>query len=165
MVLYSIWMELKRTNVQNLTQIPAALVPVGPGETYPGGNKEGCRIFGLVKSNIMRTSTITINVGLDEGKVPESISWSASESTAEAVRDAKAVILSFWDGRDRSALRMDLWTKEMRVDEMADFYFQTFMTMADTYKRANTNQEVTNFIKDFAFQFGEKVGLLKRKEQ
>ena len=138
---------------------------MGPGETYPGGNKEACRIFGLVKSNTMRTSTITINVGLDEGKVPESINWSASESTAEAVRDAKAVILSFWDGRDRSALRMDLWTKEMRVDEMADFYFQTFMTLADSFERATHQPELVEDIKNFAGSFYKKFQQLQMKDQ
>ena len=113
----------------------------------------------------MRTSTITINVGLDEGKVPESISWSASESTAEAVRDAKAVILSFWDGRDRSALRMDLWTKEMRVDEMADFYFQTFMTLADSFERATHQPELVEDIKTFAGSFYKKFQQLQMKDQ
>ena len=30
-------------------------------------------------------------------------------------------MLSFWDSTDKSALRIDLWTKDMMVDEMADF--------------------------------------------
>lgn len=113
----------------------------------------------------MRTSTITINVGLDESKVPESISWNASESTAEAAREAKAVILSFWDGKDRSALRMDLWTKEMRVDEMADFYFQTFMTLADSFERATHQPELVEDIKNFAGSFYKKFQQLQMKEQ
>ncbi|MFM2146054.1 MAG: gliding motility protein GldC [Bacteroidota bacterium] len=113
----------------------------------------------------MRTSTITISVGLDENKVPESISWNASESTAEAARDAKAVILSFWDGKDKSALRMDLWTKEMRVDEMADFYFQTFMTLADSFERATHQPELVEDIKNFAGAFYKKFQQLQLKDQ
>lgn len=39
------------------------------------------------------------------------------------------------------------------------------MTMSDTYKRANQNEEMVHFIRDFAFSFGEKAGLIKRKAE
>jgi gliding motility-associated protein GldC len=104
----------------------------------------------------MPKSSININVTLDEQKMPEQISWNASETSAEDDRDAKAMFLSFWDGNDRAALRIDLWTKSMMVDEMADFFYQTFMGMADTYQRATRNQEVTQEIKQFAENFYKK---------
>jgi gliding motility-associated protein GldC len=80
----------------------------------------------------MHQSTITINVSLDDNRVPEHIEWQATESTASAPQGAKAMILALWDSSDKSALRIDLWTQKMMVDEMADFYYQTLMTMADT---------------------------------
>ncbi|MFN5134407.1 MAG: gliding motility protein GldC [Chitinophagaceae bacterium] len=95
-------------------------------------------------------STISIDVLLDENKVPEDISWKASDSTADMEQRAKAMMISFWDGADKSALRIDLWTKEMMVDEMADFYYQTLMTMADTFERATQNKEITADMKEFA---------------
>lgn len=101
----------------------------------------------------MKKSTITINVALDEQKVPESITWNATDSTAEADKIAKALMLSFWDGADKTALRMDLWTKEMMVDEMADFYYQTLMTMADSFGRATHQGELVQKMKDFAKDF------------
>ncbi len=104
----------------------------------------------------MQTSTITIDVQLDPGKVPSQISWNASDSTAESAQKAKAMMISFWDGADKSALRIDLWTREMMVDEMADFFYQTFMTMADTYKRATQNGELATDIKNFAQDFYKK---------
>ena len=67
-------------------------------------------------------STITIDVELDQGRTPESIYWSATDSTMDKARKAKAMMLSFWDGADKTSLRIDLWTKEMMVDEMADFF-------------------------------------------
>jgi gliding motility-associated protein GldC len=70
----------------------------------------------------MNKSTITIDVQMDEGRVPESISWHASDTTAEKAQKAKAMMLSFWDGTEKTALRIDLWTKNMMVDEMADFF-------------------------------------------
>jgi len=84
----------------------------------------------------MNQSTITIDVNLDENKIPHQILWNATQSNSSEKQDAKAMMVSFWDGKEKAALRIDLWTKEMMVDEMADFYYQTFMTMADTFDRA-----------------------------
>jgi gliding motility-associated protein GldC len=66
------------------------------------------------------------------------------------------MMLAFWDGADKTALRIDLWTKDMMVDEMADFYYQTFMTMAETYFRATKDQQLTNDMKEFAKDFYNK---------
>lgn len=112
----------------------------------------------------MKKSTITVDVELDEKNVPERISWSATASTADEPRPAKALMLSFWDGGDKSALRMDLWTKEMMVDEMADFYYQTFMTMADSYERSTHQQELVEDIRNFAQSFYRKFQEIQLKE-
>lgn len=112
----------------------------------------------------MKKSTITVDVELDEKNVPEKISWSATASTADVPRGAKALMLSFWDGADKSALRMDLWTKEMMVDEMADFYYQTLMTMADSYERATHQQELVEDIRKFAQDFYRKFQEIQLKE-
>ena len=109
----------------------------------------------------MALSTITIDVTLDQNRVPENISWNATESSADAARKAKAMMLSFWDGADKTALRVDLWTKEMMVDEMADFFYQTMMTMADSFERATHQQELVDDMKNFAKDFYDKF----RKEQ
>lgn len=109
-------------------------------------------------------STITIDVELDKDKVPQHISWRASDSTADAAQQSKAMMLSFWDGADKAAMRIDLWTKEMMVDEMADFYYQTFMTMADTFSRATKNAELVKDLKDFAGNFYKKFREQQQKE-
>jgi gliding motility-associated protein GldC len=109
-------------------------------------------------------STITIDVTLDQKKMPEAISWSASDSTMDAARKAKAMILSFWDGDDKTALRIDLWTKQMMIDEMADFFFQTMMSMADTYGRATRHNELVDEMKRFAQEFYKKFQESQLKE-
>lgn len=105
----------------------------------------------------METSTITVNVQLDDDKIPEQISWKASASTAEEDQKATAMMLSFWDAADKSALRIDLWTKNMMIDEMADFYYQTLMTMADAYGRATQQVEMVDDMKNFARSFYKKI--------
>jgi gliding motility-associated protein GldC len=109
-------------------------------------------------------STIKIDVSLDEKKMPQQITWQASQSTADGPRPAKAMILSFWDGTDKTALRVDLWTKEMMVDEMADFYYQTLVTMADSYERATHQKELVDDMKKFAKDFYEKFRAIQLKE-
>ena len=113
---------------------------------------------------IMNKSTITINVLTDENRMPDSITWTASDSSAENVQKAKAMMVSFWDGAEKAALRIDLWTKDMMVDEMADFFYQTMMTMADTYGRATKYQEQVDEMKTFAKQFYEKFRHKQLKE-
>src|ERR1700748_1917096 len=113
----------------------------------------------------MNQSTIKIDVLLDPNRVPEQINWPASDSSAEHIQKAKAMCIAFWDGADKTAMRIDLWTKDMMVDEMADFYYQMLMTMADTFKRATQQQELTDDMKKFAKQFFEKFRATQLKEQ
>lgn len=112
----------------------------------------------------MQESTITIAVQLDQDKVPSNISWKASGSSVEEAQQARAMMLAFWDGADKTAMRIDLWTKEMMVDEMADFFYQTFMTMADTYHRATRNDAMVKDMKDFAKDFYNKFREQQMKE-
>jgi len=104
----------------------------------------------------MNQSSIIIDILLDPNKIPEQISWKASDSTADMAQKAKAMSVAFWDGTDKTALRIDLWTKDMMVDEMADFYYQMLMGMADSFKRATQQQEITDDMKKFAKSFFEK---------
>ena len=112
----------------------------------------------------MIKSTITIDVELDEQRVPQNIEWYATESTADSAQKAKALMLSLWDGAEKTALRIDLWTQKMMVDEMADFYYQTFMTMADTFERSTRQTELVADMKTFAKNFYAKFREEKMKE-
>jgi gliding motility-associated protein GldC len=74
------------------------------------------------------------------------------------------MMLSFWDGEEKTALRIDLWTKDMMVDEMADFFYQTMMTMADTYGRATNYHDMVDEMKKFARDFYHKFRDKQLKE-
>ncbi|WP_447640496.1 MULTISPECIES: gliding motility protein GldC [Chitinophagaceae] len=104
----------------------------------------------------MHKSTINIDVVLDDKKIPDSISWKASDSSADDAQTAKAMMLAFWDSGDRSAMRIDLWTKDLMVDEMGDFFFQTLSSMANTLQRATNYADLADDIKTFAQSFNEK---------
>jgi gliding motility-associated protein GldC len=112
----------------------------------------------------MNQSTITIEVELNEQKFPQRISWKATDSTADSPQLAKAMSLSFWNAPDKVAMGLDLWTTEMMVDEMADFYYQTMMNMANSLNRSTKNTELVNDMRDFAGSFYKKFRDQQLKE-
>lgn len=118
----------------------------------------------LIIKKIMEHSTITIKVKLDKDKIPQQIEWNATGTTTENTQQAKGLMLAFWDGAEKTAMRIDLWTKEMMVDEMADFFYQTLTTMADTYNRATHHEELTEEMKTFAKTFYQKFRDKQLKE-
>ena len=109
-------------------------------------------------------SSITIDVHTDENKIPETLAWHSSSNEQQEPQKAKAMMLSLWDGAEKTVLRIDLWTKDMMVDEMNDFFFQTMMLMADTYGRATKQSELVGEMKDFAKQFYQKSREKQRAE-
>ena len=113
----------------------------------------------------MAKSSIVIDVELDDNRVPKEIEWSATDSSTEKPQKVKAMILSLWDGTEKTAFRIDLWTQKMMIDEMADFYYQMLMSMADTFKRATQQQEMSDDMKKFAKDFFEKFRAIQLKEQ
>jgi gliding motility-associated protein GldC len=113
----------------------------------------------------MHKSSIKIDILLDPNKIPQNINWEASDSTADMAQKAKAMCLAFWDGTDKTAMRIDLWTKDMMVDEMGDFFYQMLMTMADTFKRATKQDELSEEMKSFAKIFFDKFKAAMIKEQ
>lgn len=106
------------------------------------------------------TSEIKFLIDLDENRVPEKLQWSAEDGGVNQ-QEAKAIMLSIWDSKVQETLRIDLWTKDMPVDEMKKFFHQTLVAMADTFQRATDDQQMTDTMKDFCEYFAEKMELIK----
>lgn len=104
------------------------------------------------------TSEIKFNIELDENRVPEKLSWSAQDGGVDA-EEAKAIMLSIWDSKSKETMRIDLWTKDMPVDEMKIFFHQTLVAMSDTFKRATDDEKMADTMKDFCDYFAEKLEL------
>lgn len=107
---------------------------------------------------IKHTSEITLKVGLDENRIPENIHWTA-EDGGVTNEQTKAVMLSVWDNKSKESLRIDLWTKDMPVDEMKIFFHQTLSAMADTFQRATNDDKMSDTMRDFCDYFAEKLEL------
>ena len=105
-------------------------------------------------------SKIELNVELDDNRVPEKLTWTAKDGGVSN-EEAKAIMLSVWDSKAQETLKIDLWTKDMPVDEMKKFFHQTLVTMSDTFLRATQDEKMTATMKDFCDYFAEKLDLVK----
>ena len=106
------------------------------------------------------TSTIELTVELDDNRIPEKLTWTADDGGINN-EEAKAMLLSVWDSKAQETLRIDLWTKDMPVDEMKLFFHQTLVAMSDTFHRATQDEKMTATMKDFCDYFAEKLELKK----
>jgi len=109
---------------------------------------------------VVHTSEIRLKVGLDENRIPEELSWTAQDGGVRQ-EEAKAMLLSVWDSKNKESLKIDLWTKDMPVDEMKIFFHQTLVTLSDTFMKATQDERMTATMKDFCDYFAEKMELEK----
>ncbi len=98
---------------------------------------------------------------MDENRVPEELTWSAQDGGVEN-EAAKAMLLSVWDSANQESLKIDLWTKDMPVDEMKVFFHQTLVSLSDTFYKATQDEKMTATMKYFCDYFAEKLELTKK---
>ena len=106
------------------------------------------------------TSKIELNIELDDNRIPEKLQWTAQDGGITN-EEAKAMMLSVWDANAQETLRIDLWTKDMPVDEMKVFFHQTLVAMSNTFNRATQDERMTATMKDFCDYFAEKLDIKK----
>ena len=105
-------------------------------------------------------SEIVLGIELDENRVPEKLNFTAKDGGVEN-QASKAMMLSVWDADKQESLRIDLWTKDMPVDQMKVFFHQTLVSMSETYQRATQDETMALTMKDFCDYFAEKLELKK----
>ena len=107
---------------------------------------------------VKNISKIEFLIGLDENKVPEKINWSAQDGNIKNA-EAKAILVSVWDPKKKDTLKVDLWTKDMPVDEMKQFFHQTLVSMTTTFETATQDEKMSATMRDFCDYFAEKLEL------
>ncbi|ROI07432.1 gliding motility protein GldC [Kaistella haifensis] len=106
----------------------------------------------------MKKTQITIDVELDENHVPERMMWNAQDGGIEK-EETKATMISVWDDKKMEALRIDLWTKEMPVDQMKMFLHQILISMSHTYQRATGEEDVAAWMEEIAEEFAQRSAI------
>ncbi len=104
-----------------------------------------------------RTSEVKIKITLDDDNVPDSIFWLATESSEVKETKAKAILISIFEEHSKDTLKLDLWTKDMQLDEMDRFMFHTLRSLCETYAKATNNTSLSNDMMNFVQYFGDKI--------
>ncbi|MCP4520321.1 MAG: gliding motility protein GldC [Cytophagales bacterium] len=84
----------------------------------------------------MKKSEINFNISLDDNNVPEKITWDATDKPSDSPSVTDAILLSLWDPEQKNTLRIDLWSKDMSVDEMKRLCVDSLGGMAQTIRSA-----------------------------
>jgi gliding motility-associated protein GldC len=88
----------------------------------------------------MKETEINFKVQLDNENIPEKIFWDADEKEDKGLTETKAISVSLWDEKQRNTLRIDLWTKDMPVDEMKRFYIDCLGGIGQTLLSATGDE-------------------------
>lgn len=112
-----------------------------------------------MEDKIVKTSEISIKVGLNENNLPIGMKWTATDGSIDNA-EAKAMMLSLWDPKENNTMKIDLWTKDMSVDDMKQFFHQTLLTMADTFEKATGENNICEDLRDYCYHFAEKMKII-----
>jgi len=107
----------------------------------------------------MKSSEIKIKVDLNENNLPTNIKWSAEDGSINN-KNAAAFLLSIWDPNAKNTMKIDLWTKDMTIEEMKQFFHQSLLSMADTFEKATGENLICEDLRDYCYHFAEKMEIL-----
>ncbi|WMJ75052.1 gliding motility protein GldC [Cytophagaceae bacterium ABcell3] len=105
----------------------------------------------------MKKSEIKFEIDLDEKNIPEKIYWDATDSPSGKLTETKALSVSLWDPKQKNTMRIDLWAKDMTVDEMKQFCIETLGGMADTIKNSTGDEVMSDEIKSLCTKLVKHV--------
>ncbi|MFZ5970215.1 MAG: gliding motility protein GldC [Bacteroidota bacterium] len=92
----------------------------------------------------MKKSNIAFTVELDSNNVPERIWWDATDKPEEGLSETKSISLALWDHTQRNTLRIDLWAKDMPVDDMKRFYIDCIGGLSQSVLNATGDEFMAN---------------------
>lgn len=92
----------------------------------------------------MKKSTITFTINLDDKNIPEKIFWDATDKPEPGASETKAISVALWDHNQKNTLRIDLWGKDMPVDEMKRFYIDCLGGLAQSMLSSTGDELMAN---------------------
>lgn len=115
------------------------------------------------ENKVSKTSTLTIEIGLNEQNIPVEMKWQSTDHPdGPAPQEAKAMLLSLFDDAHKDTYKIDLWTQSMQVLEMDRFFYQTLRGLADTYYKATQNKQLAADMQRFVQYFGEQTEVVPK---
>ena len=112
----------------------------------------------------MKKAEIKLTIDLDDNNVPEIITWESTDAQNKEALPVKSMMLALWDHNYKNTLRIDLWTKDMPVDEMKRFFYETLQTMGDSFLRATGETNIVEDLRDYCAHFADKMEISQDKK-
>ena len=113
----------------------------------------------MAEENITKTSEIKVQIGLNDNNLPIRMKWTATDGNVDN-QEARAMLLSLWDTNEKNTMKIDLWTKDMSVEEMKQFFHQTLLTLSDTFEKATGEHKICEDLRDYCYHFADKMDIL-----
>ncbi len=88
----------------------------------------------------MKQSEIRLVIELDDNNFPDKIFWNATDSPSGQPEETKAISLSMWDPKNLDTMRIDLWAKDMMLEDMKRFMIDAIGGMAQTLREATGDE-------------------------
>jgi gliding motility-associated protein GldC len=110
----------------------------------------------------MKTAEIKLTINLDDNNVPETIMWESTDAKTKEALPVKSIMLALWDDSYKNTLRIDLWTKDMAVDDMKRFFYETLQTMGDSFLRATGETNIVEDLRDYCAHFADKMEITQK---
>ena len=99
---------------------------------------------------------IKFEVELDENYLPINIDMYADDNAANE-DNIKSLMISAWAANTKETLRIDLWTKDMPVNDMFIMYHQTMMSMANSLEKATGKDKLAAALRDYCDFFAKQT--------
>jgi gliding motility-associated protein GldC len=105
----------------------------------------------------MKKSAISFSIELDNNNVPEKILWDATDKPDPGLSETKAISVALWDHKQKNTLRIDLWAKDMPVNEMKRFYIECLGGLAQSALSATGDEVMASEINALCDRLVEHV--------
>jgi gliding motility-associated protein GldC len=92
----------------------------------------------------MKKSTINFTIHLDQNNMPEKILWDATDKPEAGLTETKSISINLWDHIQKNTLRIDLWAKDMPVEEMKRFYIDCLGGLAQSMLSSTGDEVMAN---------------------
>jgi len=106
----------------------------------------------------MRKSSIHFDITLDKNNYPDKIKWNATDNpNGHGLSETTALNISLWDPEQKHSMRIDLWTKDMPVEEMKKFYIDMIGGMSQSILNATGDTFISKEIKQLADKLAQHL--------
>lgn len=113
----------------------------------------------------MLKSEINFSIDLDDSRVPEKIFWDATENPNEGINETKAISISVWDQYHKGLLGINLWTKDMPVDEMNHFVIDIVGNLSQMLKDSTQDPKMIAILEEAGKQMTQHLNEQAKQDQ